>query len=345
MAAALEHVEAELESVDRLRDMLSAEVPPSWPPGEYDRAALEFFRGRLREGGAAAAGWYGWYAIRRAAEGEPAALVGAGGFLGPPSDGVVELGYSVAPEHRGRGYATEMSRALVRRALATSGVRRVVAHTTRDNPASMIVLERCGFHEAGEQASTGRVRWESAPAGIRLRLATMGDVPALVELIPMSARELSRGYYTDEQTEAAIRHVFGPDTRLIGDGTYFLAEDGGELAGCGGWSRRRTLYGGDQMKAADDPLLDPDTEAARIRAFFVHPIFARRGIGRAILDACLDAAREAGFRRVELAATLPGVPFYRAFGFVEREALDVPMPGGLGLPVIRMDRDLAPRDL
>ena len=182
-------------------------------------------------------------------------------------------------------------------------------------------------------------------SGIPLRLATIGDVPALTELIPLSARALSTGFYTEEQTEAAIRYVFGPDTRLIFDGTYFVAEERGELAGCGGWSRRRTLYGGDQMKAAEDPLLDPRTEAARVRAFFVHPSFARRGVGSAILEACLDAARAAGFRRVELASTLPGVPFYRAFGFEEREPLGVPMPGGLSLPVIRMERDLPLADL
>jgi len=194
---------------------------------------------------------------------------------------------------------------------------------------------------------------------MQVRLATAADLPAIASLIPISARELSRGFYTEEQTEAAIRHVFGPDTRLIADGTYFLAEETGgpgppatqgaarsagvarsAVIGCGGWSRRRTLYGGDQMKSAEDPLLDPRTDAARIRAFFVHPAFARRGVGRAILDACLDGARAAGFRRVELASTLPGVPFYRAFGFEEREALEAPMPVGFGLPVIRMERAL-----
>lgn len=175
---------------------------------------------------------------------------------------------------------------------------------------------------------------------MRIRLATERDVAAIAALIPLSARALSRGYYTEEQTEAAIRYVFGPDTRLIADGTYFIAEEAEVLCGCGGWSKRRTLYGGDQMKGADDPLLDPRTDAARIRAFFVHPDFARRGVGRAILDACLDAARAAGFRRVELASTLPGIPFYRAFGFEEREALEAPMPGGAGLPVVRMERRL-----
>jgi GNAT superfamily N-acetyltransferase len=172
------------------------------------------------------------------------------------------------------------------------------------------------------------------------RLATIGDLPALVELIPVSARALSRGFYTEEQTEAAIRYIFGPDTRLITDGTYFVVEEDGVLAGCGGWSRRRTLYGGDQTKGGEEPLLDPNTEPAKIRAFFVHPGFARRGVGSAILDACLDAARAAGFRRIELASTLPGVPFYLALGFEEREPMEAPMPDGTALPIIRMERAL-----
>jgi GNAT superfamily N-acetyltransferase len=177
------------------------------------------------------------------------------------------------------------------------------------------------------------------------RLATIGDVPALTELIPLSARELSRGYYTDEQTEAAIRFIFGPDTRLISDRTYYVVEENGALAGCGGWSRRKTLFGGDQTKALDHSPLDPATDAARIRAFFVHPDFARRGVGSVLLRACVAAAWEAGFRRAELAATLPGVPFYSAFGFAEREPLDLPMPNGMTLPAIRMVRDLSGPEL
>jgi GNAT superfamily N-acetyltransferase len=166
----------------------------------------------------------------------------------------------------------------------------------------------------------------------------------LKELIPFSARALSEGFYSPAQTESAIRHVFGPDSRLIADGTYFVAESDGDLVGCGGWSRRRTLYGGDQTKTAEEePLLDPATEAARIRAFFVHPAFARRGIGSGILRACMDAARAAGFRRMELAATLPGVPLYEAFGFQARERLEVPMPDGPGLPIIRMERGIDER--
>jgi GNAT superfamily N-acetyltransferase len=175
---------------------------------------------------------------------------------------------------------------------------------------------------------------------ISIRRATPADVPALKELIPHSARELSRGFYTTEETESAILHVFGPDSRLIADGTYFVAELDGRLVGCGGWSRRRTLFGGDQTKSGEEPLLDPATEPAKVRAFFVHPDFARRGIGSRILEECVEAARAAGFRRVELAATLPGVPFYAARGFLERERLDVPMRDGRMLPIVRMEREL-----
>ncbi|HEX2095066.1 MAG TPA: GNAT family N-acetyltransferase [Longimicrobiaceae bacterium] len=175
---------------------------------------------------------------------------------------------------------------------------------------------------------------------VTLRLATPGDLPALRELIPLSVRALSRGYYTPAQIESAIRHVFGPDTQLVADGTYFVAEAGGCLAGCGGWSRRRTLYGGDQMKETEDPLLDPATEAARIRAFFVHPEWARRGVGSAILRACTRAAREAGFRSLELMATLPSEPLYRAFGFEAVERVESTLPDGVVVDFVRMIRRL-----
>jgi ribosomal-protein-alanine N-acetyltransferase len=161
IAATLAHVEVELERPEGLGAMLSAIVPEGWPPGEYDRDAMEFFRARLSEGGAAVEGWYGWYGVRRATETEPAAVVGAGGFLGPPSvDGDVELGYSTLPQFRGQGFATELTQALVARALSTDGVVRVLAHTNRDNPASVAVLERCGFRLASTDAETGRIRFE-----------------------------------------------------------------------------------------------------------------------------------------------------------------------------------------
>lgn len=172
-----------------------------------------------------------------------------------------------------------------------------------------------------------------------IRLATPADLPALRELIPFSVRTLSQAHYSQAQIESAIQYVFGPDTQLMADGTYFVVQAEHTVVGCGGWSRRRTLYGGDQMKAGEDPLLDPATEAARIRAFFVHPAWARRGIGSAILEACFSAAREAGFQRLELMATLPGVPLYRAFGFEVAEPVETLLPDGVSVPFVRMVRN------
>ncbi|MCC6243226.1 MAG: GNAT family N-acetyltransferase [Gemmatimonadaceae bacterium] len=142
----------------------------------------------------------------------------------------------------------------------------------------------------------------------RLRLATADDVPHLTALIEHSARTLSVGFYDAQQTEAVVRHVFGVDTQLIVDGTYFVIECDGTIAACGGWSRRSTLFGGDQYKAEADALLEPAHDAARIRAFFVHPDFARRGLGRMLLDASLNAARAEGFTALELVATMPAEP-------------------------------------
>ena len=174
-----------------------------------------------------------------------------------------------------------------------------------------------------------------------LRPATSGDLPALRELIPLSVRTLSREHYTPRQIESAIRYVFGPDTQLIADGTYFVTEAAGKIVGCGGWSKRRTLYGGDQMKGADgafldDDLLDPATDAARIRAFFVHPDWARCGVATHLMRACVDAARTAGFRRLTLGATLPGVAFYRRWGFVEDGPLPTTLPDGTDIAFVEM---------
>jgi predicted N-acetyltransferase YhbS len=173
-----------------------------------------------------------------------------------------------------------------------------------------------------------------------IRPATAADLPAIEALIPRSVRALSEGFYTPAQVESAIRHVFGPDTQLIADGTYLVAEVDGAMAGCGGWSRRRTLYGGDQMKADADPLLDPAVDAARIRAFFVDPAFARRGVGSALMRACSAAARDAGFRRLELMSTLPGEPLYRAFGFAADERVESTLPDGVRVGFIRMSREI-----
>ena len=150
-----------------------------------------------------------------------------------------------------------------------------------------------------------------------LRLATLEEIPQLRSLIDQSMRALSVGYYTPAQIESTLRHVFGPDTQLIADGTYYVVEsETGELAAAGGWSKRRTMYGGDQMKQAEDSLLDPATDAARIRAFYVHPSWSRRGLARRIFERCAADAAQAGFRRLELIATLPGVPLYRALGIL-----------------------------
>jgi GNAT superfamily N-acetyltransferase len=138
---------------------------------------------------------------------------------------------------------------------------------------------------------------------------------------------------------ALLRYVFGADSQLVRDGTFYVCEaDGGALVGAGGWSRRATLYGGDRMKAAEDPPLDPATDPARIRAFFVDPGWARQGLGRRLFAECLAAARTAGFRTLALVATLPGEPLYRALGFVLDERFALRLPDGTEVPVARMTR-------
>lgn len=176
--------------------------------------------------------------------------------------------------------------------------------------------------------------------GPALRPATAADLPAIRELIPRSVRGLGGACYSPAQIESAIRHVFGPDTQLIDDGTYFVVTDATGLVGCGGWSRRRTLYGGDQMKSAEDPALDPTTEPARIRAFFVAPERARQGIGSMVLRASLRAATAAGFLDAELVATLPGEPLYAAHGFVAVERMPTRLPDDVEITFVRMKRAL-----
>jgi GNAT superfamily N-acetyltransferase len=176
---------------------------------------------------------------------------------------------------------------------------------------------------------------------MRIRPARPDDIPALEALIATSVRELSRGFYSEAQAESGLRYVFGVDSQLIEDQTYFVIEDDAGFAAAGGWSRRRQLYGGDQMKDKEDPLLDPRTEAARIRAFFVAPRAARRGMARRLYEECVAAATRAGFTRLELVATLPGVPLYRALGFETGEQYAVTLPDGVDLPVARMHRSIA----
>lgn len=175
---------------------------------------------------------------------------------------------------------------------------------------------------------------------MRLRPARHVDIPALQELIAASVLQLSHGFYTPDQAASGLKYVFGVDTQLIDDGSYFVIEDDEGIAAAGGWSRRRTLYGGDQFKAVEDPPLDPATEAARIRAFFVAPRAARRGLGRQLYDACAAAALDAGFTRLELVATMPGLPLYKALGFEMHEEYAVHLPDGVDLPVARMSKRL-----
>jgi GNAT superfamily N-acetyltransferase len=179
---------------------------------------------------------------------------------------------------------------------------------------------------------------------IRIRPATSADIPVLRILIDASVRGLQSADYTPSQIESALATVYGVDTQLIADGTYFVAEAGtdpGAVVGCGGWSKRKTLFGGDQWTDREASLLDPRHDAAKIRAFFIHPSSVRRGIGTMILEACESAAFTAGFTRLEMGATLTGVPLYHARGYVAVENLAVPLANGESLPIVRMEKRMA----
>ena len=181
---------------------------------------------------------------------------------------------------------------------------------------------------------------------IRLRLATPEDFPILRALIENSARKLQSLDYTPAQIEGALQTVFGVDSQLIADGTYIVAEADSSagvptpplIVGCGGWSKRKTLYGGDRWTAREDSLLDPPSDAAKIRAFFIHPEWARRGVGTLLLKACEDAAREAGFTRFEMGATLTGAKLFGAKGYVAVKPIAIPLANGETLQVIHMEK-------
>jgi N-acetylglutamate synthase-like GNAT family acetyltransferase len=192
-------------------------------------------------------------------------------------------------------------------------------------------------------------------AEVRIRKAGTADVPALRHLIEASVRELQAEDYTPAQMEGALESVFGLDSKLIEDGTYLVAEarildalsleeentegsDEWVIAGCGGWSKRKTLYGSDHCAGREDTLLDPKHDAAKIRAFFIHPRWARRGVGSTILEACEIAAREAGFTKYEMGATLTGAKLFSAKGYVAAENIEIPLKNGLSLPVVHMTK-------
>jgi GNAT superfamily N-acetyltransferase len=179
----------------------------------------------------------------------------------------------------------------------------------------------------------------------RIRLAQTSDIPALQTLIDKSVRELQRGDYSAKQLDAALGTAYGVDTQLIADRTYYVVEARGKpgetvIAACGGWSMRKTLYGSDHGPFRNSELLDPARDAAKIRAFFVHPDWVRRGIASLILKTCEDAAYARGFRRFEMGATLTGVPMYAARGYLTGERIEVPLPNGLSLTVVRMSKTL-----
>jgi GNAT superfamily N-acetyltransferase len=194
------------------------------------------------------------------------------------------------------------------------------------------------------------------PLDIQVRVAVTADIPALRELIELSVRRLQAQDYSSEQMEAALRTVFGVDSQLIADGTYFAAEASSSgshsateklqamseapiLVGCGGWSKRKTLYGGDRWRAREDDLLDPLHDAAKIRAFFIHPDWARQGIGTKVLDACEAAALAAGFTRFEMGATLTGAKLFRERGYAPLQQIDLPLENGITLPIIHMSKE------
>jgi len=180
-----------------------------------------------------------------------------------------------------------------------------------------------------------------------IRQAVPADVPVLTELIYASVRALQAEDYTEAQREAALRGVFGVDSQLIADGTYLVAESSAPdpglpaIAGCGGWSKRKTLYGGDAWSQREDSLLDPSTDAAKIRAFFIHPAWARRGVGTLILDACERAAAAAGFTRFEMGATLTGAKLFAAKGYVALRRIELPLPDNQALPIIHMEKKIS----
>ncbi len=176
--------------------------------------------------------------------------------------------------------------------------------------------------------------------GVAIRRATESDVPAMHALIEASVRGLQAKDYTQAEIEGALGHALGLDSQLVADGTYFIAEVDGEMVASGGWSYRATLCGSDGMTGREPARLDPARDAAKIRAIFVHPAWARKGLGTLMLEHCEGQAREAGFTRLEMGSTLTGAPLYRLRGYEERGRLAIPLPNGEELPVIRMTKSV-----
>jgi RimJ/RimL family protein N-acetyltransferase/GNAT superfamily N-acetyltransferase len=289
---------------------------------------------------------FGFWAVEEKASGRYVGELGFADFkreMTPPLGEDPEGGWVLASWAHGKGYATEGLRA----ALGWIEVRapRTVCIIDTNNAPSHRVAEKCGYRRTGVASYKDREVIVFERCGeFRLRLATTQDVPVLSALIERSVRELQAGDYSPAQLDGALACVYGVDSQLIADGTYFVVEAGSTIVACGGWSKRKTLYGGDQLVGREDSLLDPRTDAAKIRAFFVHPGWTRRGLGTMILEACESAALAAGFRRFEMGATLTGVALYKARGYEEVQEIAVPLENGLTLPVIRMSK-AATRDI
>jgi len=212
----------------------------------------------------------------------------------------------------------------------------IVSSAAAEGPGSVELV-------AMYQVQDGRIAkaWFIFGAKTQLRLAQAADIANMEALIARSGIELSAGFYTEAQAAAVTEHVFGVDTQLVADQTYFLIERDGVLVACGGWSKRATLFGSDRAKTGPDPLLDPATQAARIRAFFVEPSMARQGLGRTLMQHCQQQAAAAGFTTMELAATMPGVPLYRAGGFEVVEPFEITLPGDIQVPLARMRKAIS----
>jgi GNAT superfamily N-acetyltransferase len=174
--------------------------------------------------------------------------------------------------------------------------------------------------------------------GLTSRLAGLDDIPALQAVMAAAIGELQKGFLTPQQIESS-RMIMGLDSQLVADGTYFIIESDGQIAGCGGWSRRATLYGGDHTPGREPALLDPASDAARVRAMYTHPGFARRGVGRLILELCEAAAKAEGFARLELMGTMSGKPLYESYGFEPIEDI-VDDRGGAPVPLTRMGKTI-----
>jgi RimJ/RimL family protein N-acetyltransferase len=288
---------------------------------------------------------FGFWAVEEKATGAYAGELGFADFkrdIDPPLGEVPEAGWVLAAGAHGKGYATEALRAAL--GWMEPRASRTVCLIQPDNTVSVRVAGKCGYRESL------RTVYKAHPVivlcrsrDVHLRLATPEDIPALESLIELSVRQLQAGDYTPAQIEGALACVFGVDSQLIADGTYFVVEAGGAVVACGGWSKRKTLFGGDRLAGREDSLLDPRTDAAKIRAFFVNPAWTRRGLGSMILEACESAATSAGFLRFEMGATLTGVALYKARGYEAVEEIAVPLDNGFTLPVIRMAKARAPR--